>query len=194
MRGGRSRALAAAVALLGALAGPPAGAQAPSASGEGGRGTLALRQFLERTGVLRVRRVHPLGRIRLEEGAELRLEALSVHQPGAEHRRALGLAIYLSPGGGASEAGPLYVDLGEVEALLRAMERIRHALEEADEEAPRTEYEIETREGFGVAGVREGGRSTRRVVWNERAIGIGAEAFERLTKTLDEGRRALFAP
>lgn len=196
LHGARLAALAAGLAI----APPPAPAQTPPETGAPPEAVVetgpALRRFLERTGALIVRRGWSLGSVPLEGGARLRLEAVTAHRPGAEHLRALGIAAEIEGPGTAGTPGPLYVDLGEVDALVRAMRRISETLRQgAPAEGPdRTRLDITTADGFGVGALLEAGRKSRHVHWSGgRRLAIGAEAFERLRETLDAGRRRLFS-
>lgn len=187
-------ALLIASALLLAL---PTGAQeeTPTAPAETSARPTALERSLERPGILLVKQRQPLAPVELGGGGELRLEAVAVHEPGMQHQRVMGIRIDLGPPELAGEERTFYVDVHEIEALVRAIEFMEGAVEQGDlsREKGRTEMSISTRDGLRIE-VRFARDRARRFLHTPSAsFAVSRAAFGTLRARLNEGRAQLFS-
>jgi len=187
-------ALLVATALLLAL---PTGAQeeTPPAPAETPAHPTALERSLERPGILLVKRRHPLAPVELGGGGKLRFEAVAVHEPGMQHQRVMGMRIDLDPPELAGEDRTFYVDVHEIEALVRAIEFMDGAAEQGEysREKGRTEMSISTRDGLRIEFRFAPDRARRFLHTPSASFAVSRAALETLRARLNEGRAQLFS-
>jgi hypothetical protein len=187
-------ALLVASALLLAL---PTGAQeeTPPAPDETRTRPTALERSLERPGILLVKRSHPLAPVDLGGGGKLRLEAVAVHEPGMQHQRVMGVRIDLDPPELAGEERTFYVDVHEIEALVRAIEFMAGAAEQGEyaRERGRTEMSISTQDGLRLEVRFAPDRARRFLRTPSASFAVSRAAFETLRARLNEARAQLFS-
>ena len=137
--------------------------------------TTELEARLEARDRLLVEQRRVLPSIALESGSRLTLEAVLVSEYGREQERAMGVRATVASGEGERGA---YLDVHEVEDLLRALQSIPVLVESARKNAE-TETEIRhvTRDGFGVV-VRTSGKELRRMI----RLGSGPVVYFRISK------------
>jgi len=153
------------LALLFALSAPAAHAQAPIAGGATGSTTsqagptpltpaptiTELRRFLEQTDRVLVTRWAPQGTLPLDRG-QITVAGVGAFEPGLESHRLVGLRVLLELPELEGEERIHYLDLHEIESLLRGMLLLHEVAAEGGRGFP-TEARLVTVEGFGV-GVR----------------------------------------
>ena len=155
----------------------------------------ALETFLEEPGVLLVKRHHRLAPVQLQGGGRMRLDALVAHEPGMRHQRMMGIRAEIDAPGVADEDRIFYLDVHEIEELVRA---IGYMMSPTEAEEPvrgndRTEMSISTRDGLEVGMlVTASGAGhfvrTPSATFEIRGAGLGA-----VRVTLDEAREYLFS-
>jgi hypothetical protein len=155
----------------------------------------ALESFLERPGILLVKRHHPLAPVALGSGGEMRLDAVAAHEPGMQHQRVMGIRIELDPPELAGEERVFYVDLQEIEVLVRAIDFMGGAMEEEKHprEKGRTEMSISTQDGLRLEVRFAADRASRFLHTPSATLAVSRGAFEALRARLDEGRAQLFS-
>jgi hypothetical protein len=160
---------------------------------ETGEQTTAIRSFLEQRDRLVVEQLDPLPPVPLASGGSVGVAAAWVFEPGLEHRRLLGVRIELAAQEASGAARVFYLDLHEVEELLRAMA----LMEEAVAGRSRSEARFVSLEGFGVLAHSQGGRPAF-AVSAEGATQLRApldrDAFALLRLRLEEARERVFSP
>ena len=192
MRGARAAALALGVALGAAAA---AAAQEPSAGGVATPARVpssptAIRLFLEQRGVLVVEQLQPLPPVPLDGGGALRVAAAFAYEPGLENQRLLGVRVDCPAAPDPAAGEPrVYLDLHEVEALLRAMALMEGLARDGGE----SEARFRSQEGLGVA---VAGPSYEVSCGDDGAprTGLGAAGFDALRTRLEQARERLFSP
>jgi len=155
----------------------------------------ALESYLERPGILLVKRLHPLGPVELRGGGTIRLDAIGAHEPGMQHQRVMGVRIEVDAPGLADQERVFFIDVHEIEELVRAIDFMMGEMEKeksAREDDP-IEISISTQDEFEV-GVRfaSGGpgpflRTPSASFATQRA------ALEALRASLNQGRKRLFS-
>lgn len=110
-----------------------------------------LEQFLSKTGVLIVKVFHPVGTIHGLHGTSLELTAVTLYEPGREAQRRQGIKIEVSGGGRLETKHTSFLDLDEIDALLKALDYIKRAMGEwASAQRDYTEMQFITKGGFKV--------------------------------------------
>jgi hypothetical protein len=196
----RTRCRAAPWALLVAatlLPACPAQAQEETASApiQGPTHPTALESYLERPGILLVKRHHPLAPVGLRGGGELRLDTVSAHEPGMQHQRVMGIRIEVEGPGLTGEDRVFHIDVHEIEELVRAIDFMGSAMEgeRPAQGSDRTEMSISTRDGFEV-GVRFARGGLNPFVRTPSAtFAVQRVTLEALRTRLNEGREHLFS-
>jgi hypothetical protein len=117
------------------------------------------------------------------------------YEPGRETQRLLGVRIDADLPGLDGDAGAAYLDLHEVDALLRAM---AFAEETASRPGPadRTEARFVTLEGFGVAAASGASSPVFFLLAGREKpvrVRVGADGFAALRAGLESARERLFA-
>jgi hypothetical protein len=155
----------------------------------------ALESYLERPGILLVRRHHPLPPLELQGGGQMRLEAVAAHEPGMQHQRVMGIRIELDAPGLAAEERILYIDMHEIEELVRAIAFIGSATggEELAREGDRTEMSISTRDGLELGVVFAAREATAFLGTPSARFAVPRAAFETLRADLNQARERLFS-
>jgi hypothetical protein len=155
----------------------------------------ALESFLERPGILLVKQHHPLAPVALGGGGEMRLDAVAAHEPGMQHQRVMGLRIELDPPELAGEERIFYVDVHEIEALVRAIDFMGGPVgeEERSREQGRTEMSISTQDGLRLEVRFAADRASHFLHTPSATFAVSRAAFETLRARLDEGRAQLFS-
>jgi hypothetical protein len=155
----------------------------------------ALGAFLARRGSVVVEHRKPQAAVPLADGGTVRVEPTWAFEPGLEHQRLLGLRVQVEAEGLEGDAGVAYLDLHEIEALVRAM-----AFMEDTGGVPSggvAEAWYVSLEGFGVGSrVRDGATE-----WFVRAgsdepvrAAISTGSFRLLRQRLSDARERLFSP
>jgi hypothetical protein len=190
------------LALAGALAAAAAGAQPatpatppPAPPAEPAVARTALRALLDEQGVLVIEELDLVGRVPLVGPGRVELAAAWAYEPGRESQRLLGVRVDAELPGLERAERTAYLDLHEVDALLRAMAFAEEVLSRPAE-AGVTEARFVTLEGFGIAA--SGGRSTPAffVVAGRAApvrVELAPEGFTALRRGLEAARDRLFA-
>ncbi len=198
-----ARRAAARVALLLALAGgmalpaaaqtvdpngtlPPASPPAPTTS--------SIRTLLDQTGILVIEHLHPLPPIDLPDGAgPLGVAAAWAYEPGREEQRLLGVRMELRWPELPGPERVAYLDLHEVESLLRSMDFMEAA---ARTRSGIAEARFVSLEGFGV-GTVVNGEEVRHWIQGGRAEpvqhALSSRGFESLRARLAQARERLFS-
>jgi hypothetical protein len=155
----------------------------------------ALESFLERPGILLVKRRHRLAPVTLGGGGEMRLDAVAAHEPGMQHQRVMGIRIELDPPKLAGEERIFYVDVHEIETLVRAIEFMDGAVEEEQHsrEKGQTEMSISTQDGLRLEVRFAADRASRFLHTPSATFAVSRAAFETLRARLNEGRAELFS-
>ena len=196
----RNRATLLGAAALALLTGAPAPAQQTAPPGQGLAAVLAppaetaLRGEIERPGVLIVTRSDAHPPVALAGGARVVVHGVGAFQPGREEQRVLGIRIDVSAKGLSAEEGRSYLDIHEIEALLRSMTLLTQLTREPAGELE-TEADFKTIEGFTV-GIHVAGRRVQHFVRTGREepiqLGLSAADFNQLRQTLEATRDGLF--
>ena len=155
----------------------------------------ALETYLERPGILLVKRRHPLRPVELQGGGKLRLDAVSAHEPGMQHQRMMGVRFEVETPGRSGEERVFYVDVHEIEELVQAIDFMSSAIEErkSSREADRTEMSISTRDDLEV-GIRfAAGGASPFLRTPSASFELQRAAFEDLRANLNQGRTHLFS-
>ena len=155
----------------------------------------ALETYLERPGILLVKRQHPLAPIELHGGEKIRLDAVVAHEPGMEHQRMMGVRVEIDAAGLADEERVFYIDVHEIEELVRAIGFMMSTAkaEESGQGDDRTEMSISTRDGLEV-GVLFATRGARHFLRTPSAsFAVQPAALATLRVELDEAREHMFS-
>ncbi len=155
----------------------------------------ALETYLKRPGILLVRQHHSLEPIQLLGRRKVRLDGLTAHEPGMQHQRVMGIRIEIDAPELTGEEGISYLDVHEIDELVRAIDFMRTAVEEgkpARKDQP-TEMSISTRDGLRL-GVRFAVDGVSHFLSTASAtFEVPGASFEALRTTLDEGRERIFS-
>ncbi|MCP3986643.1 MAG: hypothetical protein GY723_19845 [bacterium] len=153
-----------------------------------------LRIFLEQIGRVLITRQNPLTPIALQGGGSVQVSGVGAFEPGLESQRLLGLRIDLDAPDLEPEERIAYLDLHEIEELLRGMAGLGMVVAEQGR-GLETEAHIITLEGFGV-GVRiDQGVIRYQVRGGEagRILGhLSPEGFANLEDQIETARDRLF--
>ncbi|MBW2241618.1 MAG: hypothetical protein JRH01_06490 [Deltaproteobacteria bacterium] len=156
--------------------------------------TSKLRTFLEQIDRVLVTRQRSLAPIAIEAGGTLTVSGIGAFEPGLESQRLLGLRIDLDAPGLEPEERVAYLDLHEVEALLRGMANL--ALVAAEEGGGlETEARILTLEGFGLGVWMHQGTTRYQIRGGAEGHIVGhvsRENFTKLKKQIETARDLLF--
>jgi hypothetical protein len=155
----------------------------------------ALETYLERPGILLVKRRHPLAPIGLRGGGALRLDAVTAHEPGMQHQRVMGIRIEVEEPTLTRADRIFYIDVHEIEELVRAIDFMSGAMKGAEPapEGDRIEMSISTRDGIEV-GVRfVAGVANPFVRARSASFAVGRDTLEALRESLNRGREHLFS-
>jgi hypothetical protein len=155
----------------------------------------ALETYLERPGILLVKRHHPLAPVELQGGGKLRLDAVAAHEPGMQHQRMMGVRIEVDAPGLTGEKRVFYVDVHEIEELVRAIGFMMSSTE-AEEFAQGddgTEISISTRDGLEVGVLFAAGGTGHFLRTPSSTFAVQRAGFEALRLALDEARERLFS-
>ena len=174
------------LALAWALAAPAAAQPAPppAAGSEADREPAAseIRRFLTGTNRVLITRRAPEAPIALREGT-VTVSGLGAFEPGRESQRLLGLEIRVETDG---EPILHYLDLHEIQSLLRAMPALRELAKHDPRRFPTAARHVSL-EGFGV-GLRLDGEQTTYLVHAGEAgaveAALEAEAFVELEQRI----------
>jgi hypothetical protein len=155
----------------------------------------ALEVFLEEPGVVLVKRHHPLAPVEFRGGGRMRLDALVAYEPGMRHQRMMGIRAEIDAPGFADEDRVFYIDVHEIEELVRA---IGYMLTPPEGEEPtqgndRTEISISTRDGLEVGMLVTTGGAGHFVRTPSTTFQIPGAGLGALRATLDEAREHLFS-
>ena len=155
----------------------------------------SLELFLEEPGVLLVKRHHPLAPVQFQGGGRMRLDALVAYEPGMRHQRTMGIRAEIDAPGLADEDRVFYIDVHEIEELVRAIGFMINSTEgegftEGDEA---TEISISTRDGLEV-GVRfPAGGAEHFLRTPSSSFAVQRAGFAALRMALNEARELLFS-
>jgi hypothetical protein len=154
----------------------------------------ALEAYLERPGILLVKRRHPLPAVVLQGGGEMRLEAVAAHEPGMQHQRMMGIRAELDVAGLAHEERILYIDVHEIPELVRAIGFMTSAAaQQHSQGGDRTEMRISTQDGLVVAGVFGAGGAQYFLRTRSTSFAVGPVSLTALRVALDQAREYLFS-
>ena len=155
----------------------------------------ALESYLEQPGILLVQRHHPLPTVVLHGGGEMRLESVAAHEPGMQHQRIMGVRVELEAAGLSDEERVFYIDVHEIEELVRAIGFMTSATaaEQSAQGDEQTEISIATRDGLEVAALftADGARYVLRTP--SASFAVGPVALTALRVALDQAREHLFS-
>ncbi len=144
-------------------------------SGTVNGGETVLERYLEQRDRLLVERMRRMDPIPLGGGVSLGLEALVAFEPARPQERMLGVRVRIAGSALRGRAALAYLDLREVESLVRAIDVMDELLasEPADTDA---EVRHVTQDGFGIAITRSAG-VTRFSIRLDAADGEGPTAL-----------------
>lgn len=152
--------------------------------------TSELRRFLEQNNRVLVTREQAQPPIELD-GGRLTIVGLGAFEPGLESERLLGIRFELDVAGLAADEGVAYLDLHEIETLLRGLATLREVAAEGGR-GFLTKARIVSLEGFGAAVTVEAGRVRYELLGGPGgrvAAGVSEGGFEllqsRTARTLD---------
>jgi hypothetical protein len=154
-----------------------------------------LETYLERPGILIVKRHHRLPPVDLRGGREIRLDAIGAHEPGMQHQRVMGIRIEIDAPRLTPEERIFFIDVHEIDELERAIDFMSSAMEEEkpSPEGDRTEISISTRDDLEV-GVRFAlGGASPFLRTPSTTFGLQRASFETLRANLNQGRKVLFS-
>jgi hypothetical protein len=155
----------------------------------------ALETYLERPGILLVKRRHPLAPVELQGGGKLRLDAVAAHEPGMQHQRMMGVRFEVDAPGLTGEKRVFYVDVHEIEELVRAIGFMMSSTE--GEEFARgdegTEIAISTRDGLEVGVLFAAGGAGHFLRTPSSTFAVQPAGFEALRVALNQAREHLFS-
>jgi hypothetical protein len=155
----------------------------------------ALESYLERPGILLVTRHHPLAPVALRGGRELRLDAITAYEPGMQHQRVMGIRIQIEGPELAAEERVFYLDVHEIEELVRAIDVMRNAIREKRRapESEQTEMSIATLDGLRLEVRFTAGGASAYLRTPATTLDFPPAALETLGARLEAGRAHLFA-
>jgi hypothetical protein len=142
-----------------------------------------------------VKQQHRLPPVELRDGGQIRLDAIGAHEPGMQHQRVMGIRIEVEAPRPASGQRIFFVDVHEIEELVRAIDFMKSAMDEdkAAGKGDRIEMSISTRDDLEV-GVRfAAGRASPFLRTPSESFELQRAAFEALRARLDQGREHLFS-
>jgi len=155
----------------------------------------ALETYLERPGILLVKRQHPLVPVELQGGGNMRLDAVVAHEPGMEHHRVMGIRVEVDAAGLADEERVFYIDVHEIEELVRAI-GFMMSIAEAEKSGrgdDRTEMSISTRDGLEVGVLFGAGGAGHFLRTPSASFAVQPAALATLRVELDEAREHMFS-
>jgi hypothetical protein len=156
-----------------------------------------LEHYLDERDRLIVERTRHMKPIPLGAGASLGLEAIVAFEPSRTQERMLGVRVRVAGSPLRGRAALAYLDLREVEELLRAIDLMDELLA-TEPEGSDVEVRHTTRDGFGVATARVAGQTTLSIRLDsgddEEPTGftVGNDAMATLRDQLDSCRSYLF--
>ena len=155
----------------------------------------ALETYLERPGIMLVKRYHPLAPVELRGAGRVRLDAIVAHEPGMLHQRMMGLRVEVEAPDLADEERVFYVDVHEIEELVRAIGFMMSptAEEESAQRGERTEMSISSRDDLELGVVFAAGGARHFLRTPSASFTIEREALEALRVALDQARQYLFS-
>jgi len=190
--------LVAAALLLGFEAGAqeelsPTAVQSPTAPAP--TYPTALEAYLERPGILLVKRHHPLPPVALPGGGEVRLDAVTAHEPGMEHQRMMGIRVEIDAAGLPDRERVVYIDVHEIEDLVRGIGFMLSPVEgEVSAQGnDRTEMSISTRDDLELGAVFAAVGTSYFLRTPSASFAVQRDALAALSGALDEGRERLFS-
>ena len=164
---------------------PPEAPEAPTHS--------EIRGLVERSGILMVERRIELPAVPLDDGGRVVVSGVGAFEPGMERQRTLGVRIDVHGADPTTPATLHYLDLHEVETLLRAF-AAQDALvgDGSGELVTETRYATVEHFRLGTA-IRDGQRRHRiRGAEDDDWRGLAPEAFRALRARIAEARDRLF--
>jgi hypothetical protein len=155
----------------------------------------ALESYLEEPGILLVKRHHPLAPVQLQGGGKMRLDAVIAHEPGMQHQRMMGIRAEVDAPGLAEEDRVFYIDVHEIEELVRAIEFMMNPTGEGKPARgnDRTEMSITTRGGLEVGTLVTAAGTGSFLRTASASFEIRGAGLQTLHATLDEAREHLFS-
>ncbi len=152
-----------------------------------------IRDLIERSGILMVERRIELPPVPLDDGGRIVVSGVGAFEPGMERQRTLGVRIDLQSADAATPTTYHYLDLHEVETLLRALAAQDAALGDGSDGLV-TETRYATTEGFRLGTTIRDGKRWHRIQgaddddWRT----LGPDAFRALRARIAEARDRLF--
>jgi len=161
-------------------------------TGRAGGNRSSLRVALDDRGVLRVVRRDPLPALSLSDGHTLTVNGVAIYEPGREEVRLLGIRMDLSQGRRGAPLRSIYLDLHEIEPLLRAMANMQPLALAAGGHEARTEFV--TREGFTVGVAVRNDKPTAFVRSEPTGpnLALPGDGLKKLGDQITQARTALF--
>jgi hypothetical protein len=155
----------------------------------------ALETYLERPGILLVKRRHPLPTVVLQGGGEMRLESVAAHEPGMRHQRMMGIRVEFEAAGLTDEERVFFIDVHEIEELVRAVGFMTSATaaEQSTQGDDRTEMSISTLDGLEVAALFGAGGPRYFLHTPSASFTVGPVSLTALRVALDQAREHLFS-
>jgi hypothetical protein len=155
----------------------------------------ALESYLERPGILLVKRHHRMAQVALQGGGGMRVAAVAVHEPGMQHQRMMGIRVEIDVPGLAEEERIFYIDVHEIEELVRAIGFMMSSTEaeESEQGDDRTEMSISTKDGLEVGVLFDAGGAAHFLRTPSARFAIQRDALAALRVVLDEAREYLFS-
>jgi hypothetical protein len=154
-----------------------------------------LETYLERPGILLVKRHHRLPPVEIQGGGKIRLDAIGAHEPGMQHQRVMGIRIEVDAPGLTPEQRIFYIDVHEIEELAQAIDFMSSAMEEQkpSREGDRTEMSISTRDDLEVGVQFAAGGASPFLRTPSGTFGLQRAGFEDLRANLNQSRKHLFS-
>lgn len=165
----------------------------PAAGGSVGT-TSDLRRFLEQIERVLVTRRQAQAPIAIQGGGSLVVSGMGAFEPGLESQRLLGLRVELELASLEPGERVVYLDLHEIESLLRGMASLQLVAAEGGR-GLETEARIVTVEGFGLGVWVHEGAIHYQIRWGpgSRVLGrLSAENFATLQDQIETARDRLF--
>jgi hypothetical protein len=155
----------------------------------------ALESRIESPGILLVIRHHALAPLALRDGRELRLDAVTAYEPGMQHQRVMGIRIQVEAPELAAEERVFYLDVHEIEELVRAIDLMRNAIRENSRtpESERTEMSIATLDGLRLEVRFTAGGASVYLRTPAATLEVPRPSLETLSARLEAGRAHLFS-
>ena len=155
----------------------------------------ALETYLERPGILLVKRRHRLPPVEFQGGGQMRLDAVAAHEPGMEHQRMMGIRGEIDAPGLADEERVFYIDVHEIEELVRAIGFMMSTTggEESVQGDDRKEMSISTKDGLELGVLYDAGGARHFLRTPSASFPVRRDALTALRVVLDEAREHLFS-